>query len=238
MSAMNRPGNFSMKLNAQASPARSLLKASLLAAVFLAATAGSVEAQQFSADLVAKKDETTTALGRLRVSDGKVRLEAAAWPDGFFLIDIAGPAAYFVRPGARVFMDAKQSSPLTGMFAPVDPNDPCRQWLAMAQLSAPTDLATWRCQHDHEETVAGRKMDVYRVAAPSSTFLGWVDREHKFPVQIKTEDGTMITAEHIRDELQPAQTFEIPAGMRKFDPKALIQRIKQSDVWVAQPDSE
>ena len=48
----------------------------------------------------------------------------------------------------------------------------------------------------------------------------------------------MITAEHIRDEPQPAQTFEIPAGMRKFDPEALIQRIKQSDVWVAQPDSE
>ncbi|WP_249143577.1 hypothetical protein [Bradyrhizobium liaoningense] len=227
-----------MKLNAQASPASSLLKASLLAAALLAATAESVEAQQFSADLVAKKDETTTVLGRLHVSDGKERLEAAALPDGFFLIDTAGPTAYFVRPGARVFMDAKQSSPLTGMFVPVDPNDPCRQWLAIAQLSAPTDLATWRCQYDHDETVAGRMMDVYRVAAPGSTFLSWVDREHKFPLQIKTEDGTMITAEHIRDEPQPAQTFEIPAGMRKFDPHALIRRIQQSDVWVAQPDSE
>ena len=128
-----------MKLNAQASPASSILNASLLAATLLAATAESAEAQQFSADLVAKKDETTTALGRLRVSDGKERLEAAALPDGFFLIDMAGPTAYFVRPGARVFMDAKQSSPLTGMFVPVDPIDPCRQWLAMAQLSAPTD---------------------------------------------------------------------------------------------------
>ncbi|WP_249155368.1 hypothetical protein [Bradyrhizobium japonicum] len=228
-----------MKLNARAASAGKILAASLLATPLLAASAGSAEAQQFSADLVAKKDETTTALGRLRVSDGKVRLEAASLPDGFFLIDMAGPAAYFVRPGARVFMDAKQSSPLTQMLVPVDPDDPCWQWLAMARLSAPTDLATWRCQHDHEETVAGRMMDVYRVAAPSgSTFLGWVDRERRFPVQIKTEDGTTITADHIRDEPQPAQTFEIPAGMRKFDPQALIRRIQQSDVWVAQPDSE
>jgi hypothetical protein len=27
--------------------------------------------------------------------------------------------------------------------------------------------------------------------------------------------------------------FEIPPGLRKFDPQTLIQRIKQSDVWVA-----
>lgn len=228
-----------MKRNAQASSASRLLAASLLTTILIAASAGSVVAQQFSADLVARKDETASVLGRLRVSNGKERLEAAALPDGFFLIDMAGPAAYFVRPGARVFMDAKQSSPLTAMFVPLDPNDPCRQWLAMAQLSAQTDLATWHCQHDHEETVAGRKMDVYRVATPSgSTFLGWVDRDRRFSVQIKTEDGTTITADHIRDEPQPAQTFEIPVGMRKFDPEALIRRIKQSDVWVAQPDSE
>ncbi|MCP3395128.1 hypothetical protein NLM27_41025 [Bradyrhizobium sp. CCGB12] len=228
-----------MKIDAQVSPVSRLLKASLLAATLLAATAGSLEAQQFSADLVARKDETTTALGRLRVSDGKERLEAAALPDGFFLIDMAGPAAYFVRPGARVFMDAKQSSPLTGMLVPVDPNDPCRQWLAMAQLSAPTDLPTWHCQRESEETIAGRAMYVYRVATPSgSTFLAWVDRERRFPVRIKTEDGTIITADRIRDEPQPAQAFEIPAGIGKFDPQALIRRIKQSDVWVAQPDSE
>ncbi len=67
------------------------------------------------------------------MSRTKARIETQrALPDGFFLIDAARPAAYFVRPGAHVFMDAKQSSPLTRMFVPVDPDDPCRQWLAMA----------------------------------------------------------------------------------------------------------
>jgi hypothetical protein len=52
-------------------------------------------------------------------------------------------------------------------------------------------------------------------------------------LRIKTEDGSTITAENVRDEPQPAQLFEIPPGFRKFDPLNLIQRIKQSDVWVA-----
>jgi hypothetical protein len=47
------------------------------------------------------------------------------------------------------------------------------------------------------------------------------------------EDGSTITAENVRDEPQTARLFEIPPGFRKFDPLNLIQRIKQSDVWVA-----
>ena len=47
------------------------------------------------------------------------------------------------------------------------------------------------------------------------------------------EDGAVITLENVRDEPQLAQLFEIPPGFRKFDPQILIQRIKQSDVWVA-----
>lgn len=227
-----------MKLHAQMSSASKILAVPLLAASLLATAAKSADAQQFSADLVARKDETTSALGHLRVSERKARIEATALPDGYFLIDMTGPAAHFIRPGARVFMDAKQSSPLTQMFVPVDPDDPCRQWMAAAQLSAPIDLATWHCERDREETVAGRMMDAYRVATPGFTFLGWIDRTHRFPVQIRTDDGTVITADHIRDEPQPAQAFEIPAGIRKFDPQALIRRIQQSDVWVAQPDTE
>ncbi|WP_247424092.1 hypothetical protein [Bradyrhizobium sp. 139] len=196
-------------------------------------------AQQFFAELVASKDDSATPMGTLRVSEGKARIETAALPDGFFLVDSAKPAAYFVRPDAHVYMNAMQSSPLTHMFVPVDPDDPCRQWLAIAQLSAPVDLTTWRCQRDGAETVGGRNTDVYRVAAPSGlSFIGWVDRARRFPVQIKTADGTLIAADHIHDGPQPAQAFEIPAGLRKFDPQTLIRQIQQSDVWVAPPASE
>jgi hypothetical protein len=34
---------------------------------------------------------------------------------------------------------------------------------------------------------------------------------------------------------QPASSFELPASYRKFNPEALIEQIKQSDVWVSRP---
>ncbi|WP_454631567.1 hypothetical protein [Bradyrhizobium cenepequi] len=173
------------------------------------------------------------------MSESKVRIETTDFADGFFLVDGARPAAYFVRPRAKVFMDSRQSSPLTQMFVPVDPGAPCRQWQAMASLAAPEDPGKWHCERDGEGTVGGRKADIYRiVAASGASFVGWVDRERKFPVQIKTADGTVIVVENIRDEPQPAQSFEIPPGTRKFDPRALIDRIRQSDVWVEPPASE
>ncbi|WP_342726208.1 hypothetical protein AAFG07_04610 [Bradyrhizobium sp. B097] len=214
-------------------------RSAVFAMAILANAAVPAAAQQFSADLLARKDDMATAMGTLRVSGGKARIDAAALPDGFFLLDTAKPAAYFVRPVAHVYMKAMQSSPLTQLFVPVDPDGPCRQWLAMAQLSAPVDPATWHCQRNGEEAIAGRNTDVYRITAPSGlSFTGWVDRARGFPVQIKTADGTVIVADHIRDEPQPAQTFEIPAGLRKFDPEALIRRIQQSDVWVAPPAAQ
>ena len=65
--------------------------------------------------------------------------------------------------------------------------------------------------------------------------LRWADSAIRAAVTkvIKAEDSAIITAENIRDEPQSAQLFEIAAGFRKFDPRTLIEQIKQSDVWVA-----
>ena len=181
----------------------------------------------------------TAAQRRRRAScaslDDKVRIETPELADGFFLIDGAKPTAYFVRPAARVFMDARQSSRLTRLFVPVDPDDPCRQWQAMATArrrrgSGRLALRARRRGDDRwprAPSLTGRS----RPRAGSSS-AGSI-RRCKFPLRIKTEDGAVITAENIRDEPQPAGLFEIPPGFRKFDPEALIQQIKQSDVWVA-----
>src|SRR5882672_11108888 len=196
------------------------------------------QAQQFSADLVrATPDEAAASVGKLRVFDGKVRIEMPDFPDGFFLIDGASRAAYFARPGERVFMDARQSSPLTHLFVPVDVGDPCLQWQAMAKLAGTTDRHDpWRCERVGEESVGGRGVVVYRaISSPGRELLGWIDPNLKFPLRIRMQEGTSITVENIHEESQPARLFEIPSGFRKFDPEALIKRIKQSDVWVDEP---
>jgi hypothetical protein len=196
---------------------------------------GQAQAQRFSADLVLTQGSAASVpAARLFVLDDKVRIETPELADGFFLIDGAKPVAYFVRPATRIYMDARQSSRLTSLFVPVDPDDPCRQWQAMARLAGGADNGDWRCERIGRETVGGGEAIAYRAfSAEREQFTGWIDRLRKFPVRIKTDDGAIFAIENIRDDAQAAQPLEIPAGFRKFDPEGLIQRIKQSDVWVA-----
>jgi hypothetical protein len=194
-------------------------------------------AQQFSADLVTTHVDGTAVASHLRVFNNKVRIETPEFPDGFFLIDGVSRAAYFARPGQGVFMDARQSSRLTRLFVPVDLGDPCLQWQEMAMLAGVADPGTpWRCERIGDELLEGRGVVVYRaVSSPGRDILGWIDPSLKFPLRVRMQDGTSITARDIHEEPQPSHLFEIPSGLRKFDPEALIRRIRQSDVWVDTP---
>ncbi|CCE06477.1 Gamma-glutamyl phosphate reductase (GPR) (Glutamate-5-semialdehyde dehydrogenase) (Glutamyl-gamma-semialdehyde dehydrogenase) (GSA dehydrogenase) (fragment) [Bradyrhizobium sp. STM 3843] len=40
------------------------------------------------------------------------------------------------------------------------------------------------------------------------------------------------TVEALREEAQAVDLFDLPAGLRKFDPAALLERVRLSDVWV------
>jgi hypothetical protein len=95
-------------------------------------------AQQFSADIVTTgvTGWAGGAAGKLYVSNGAVRLETPDLPASFFVVNGDTGTAYLVRPAQRVFMDAKQSSRLTQILVPVDPEDPCEQWQAMAIVAA------------------------------------------------------------------------------------------------------
>lgn len=208
----------------------------LVLAGLSASSAVAAQDQQFSADIVTRHGDVSAPAGRLRVQGGSVRIETAEHTDGFFLIDTAKPSAYFVRPAARIYMDARQSSRLTRLFVPVDPDAPCLQWQAMARLAGVADEGEWRCERAGEETIDGHSTVAFRaLSAAGEEVVGWIDRERKFPLRIKTGDGTLVTLEQIKDEPQPASSFELPANIRKFSPEALIEKIKQSDVWVAKP---
>lgn len=208
----------------------------LLALVITLASALPGQAQQFSAELLRTRDGDSTAAGHLYASGDKVRIESPDFPDGFFLIDGATPTAYFVRPAQAVFMDARQSTVLTRLFVPVEPDNPCRQWRAMAEIAGLAEQGDWRCEPTGVETIEAHETIAYR-ATPTTghAFIGWIDRIRRFPLRIKTDDGAIVSARSIRDEPQAASLFEMPKGAHKFDPHALIEQIKQSDVWVAPP---
>jgi len=195
------------------------------------------QAQQFSADILTRHNGVSAPAGRLSVLDGRVRIETAEHPDGFFLVDTVKPSAYFVRPGARIYMEARQSSRLTRLFVPVELNAPCRQWQAMARLAGVTEQSEWRCERMREEIMDAHDTVAFRIlSGAGQESFGWIDRKLGFPLQIKTEDGALITLGQIRDEPQPTASFELPVNLQKFSPEALIERIKRSDVWVSRPD--
>jgi hypothetical protein len=206
---------------------------------FAVALGGSASAQQFSADLVTTnvQGRSEGKAGNLYVGDGVVRIEAPDFRRGRFLVNVNAGAAFFVMPASRVFMNAKQSSRLTQILVPVDPDDPCRTWKKMAQFDGVADKGgQWRCERLGTEAVGGRAIVKYLTTSPGGEKdSAWIDRGLKFPVKFKFADGSCIALSDIRRGPQPTALFEIPSDYRKFDPQRLIERIKQSDVWVDPP---
>jgi hypothetical protein len=165
------------------------------------------------------------------VSNGRVRIETSNIRTGFFVIDSDAATAHFVKPGQRVFMDAMQSSLLSQLFVRVDANDPCTQWTRMAE-NAGTGAA-WHCTSVGQAAIGERKtMEYMGGSSRQRTRYAWIDEQLHFPVKILAEDGATISLEKLREGPQPEDLFEIPTGYTKFDPRRLIERLKQSDVWV------
>jgi hypothetical protein len=204
------------------------------AALLLANPGLAEERRDFDADLVRwQQGSTPVPAGRLSVSACRARLDVSELPDGYFIIDNAGPSVTLVKPGSATYMDARRSSRLTQWFVPVDPVDPCPQWQAMARIAGEPGRGAWHCEQDGETTIGGRHLISYRAMAGSEQqFLAWVDPALAFPVRIALGDGTAFAIDAVRQRPQAPDLMQIPSGFRKFDPLALIERIKQSDVWV------
>src|SRR5262249_55601476 len=111
---------------------------------------------------------------------------------------------------------------------------PCTRWQAMATLSgAAANGSAWQCERAGEETIEGRLTTSWRAVSPQQrSYVAWIDRELKIPLRVATNFGTSFTLTDIVPAPQPAALFRIPPNFKKFDPQGLIDRIKQSDVWV------
>jgi hypothetical protein len=205
------------------------------ALVWFAVSGTPAPAQQFSADIVRRDAGSASprTIGKLNVSNGKVRIETSDVPAGFFIVRGDAKAAYFVRPAQRTFMDARQSSQLTQMFVAVDPDDPCPQWQAMAKNAGAADGAELRCERVGPDTLDGRSTIKYQsISSQNRSYLSWIDPRLNFPVRVQIEGGAVFNLTNISELPQPEGLFEVPEDYRKFDPQQLIERIKQSDVWV------
>jgi hypothetical protein len=220
--------------------ARVNLSVMLLCLVFGPTGFGAVaRAQTFSAELLTKKagGQPADQPGRVYVSNQKVRIETPELADGFFVVDGERRTVLFARPRQHIFMDAKQSSPLTQVFVTVNANDACRTWQIMEAIAGGMDdLNDWRCDRLGRDIVDGRETIKYQVASRDhGRSYRWIDPQREFPVKLENEDGTAVMLENIEDAPQASILFAIPTDYRRFDPVQLIEQIKQSDVWVAPP---
>lgn len=192
------------------------------------------KAAEFSADIVATDTagKTTTAIGKVFMTDNKARIETKNLSDGFFIVDVQNSAAFFVRPGKKIFMDAKQSSPLTQVLVPLDPQAPCQKFEAMAINAGVENGGQWLC-HRMSESSSEPGLITYSAISPMqkhSTIK--TDPDLKTLVSSQTEGGEGFVLEDIQKGPQNPGLFEIPADYKKFDPRELIKMLKKSDVWV------
>jgi hypothetical protein len=221
-------------------------KATLLSLIYGLAVAAShvstqlVHAQQFSADIQRMDaDQPSRIIGKLNVAEGNVRIQTFDIPNGFFIVREDSNTAYFVRPGLRTFMDARRSSELTRVFVQVDPNNPCQQWQAMTDnangggQSSSMQSSSMQCKRIGNESIDGRDATKYHVLSTQGRwYFAWIDEKLRFVLKYQVDDGATFTIANIEEISQPQDLFEIPDSYQKFDPQKLIDRIKQSDVWV------
>ena len=201
-------------------------------ALVWSAGASAQSSPHFAADIVSYGGARGGATAKLHAADHKTRIEVGGAPDGFFISDSDAGTALFVRSAQRLYVDARQSTPLTQIFVWVDPYDPCRQWRTAATTAGVLKAGEWHCELIERATVNQREILKYRVLTPDSrATYGWIDASIGFPIKWQTVDGQVFALENIAFEAQPASLFSIPPDYRKLDPQALLERIRHSDVW-------
>jgi hypothetical protein len=216
-------------------PASAVLKLALL---WSASALAQSPLQSFSAEIVSVDTDGAPlgAAAKLYVADRKARIEMAGSADSFFVSDAGAGTALVVRSAQRLYLDARQSTPLTQIFVRVDPYHPCRQWQAAAATAGLPSIGDWQCKPIARAIVSQHEIIEYRVVTRDrQTNYGWVDAALGFPVKWQAVDGRVFVVENILLQAQPKSLFSIPPRYRKLDPQALLERIKHSDVWADSP---
>src|SRR5262245_43032933 len=124
-------------------------------------------------------------------------------------------------------------SGMTAAFMPLDPDNPCPQWQAMAKESArmlnPADAeGNWTCRRVGPETVNGRSTVKFEGVTPKGEHhFGWIDPKLRFLVKSEGANGTGMELQNIKEGPQQASLFEVPAGFQKLDMGKGMQQLMQ-----------
>lgn len=159
----------------------------LATAIFVVVVPNVASAQQFSAELSRRDAAGQTSSGRLLVQGDNIRIEAPDLQSSFFLVRTDAKTVYFVQPDRQVFMDARQSSVLTELLVPVDPEAPCPKWQEMARISGSADGgAAWQCNRVATETHDGHAILKYDMTSPRGRhYSSWIDPRLRYVVRIE-----------------------------------------------------
>jgi transposase len=96
-------------------------------------------------------------------------------------------------PILSIVMDAKQSTWLTQILVPLDPDAPCKQWQAMAEIAGAADRGRqWRCNRIGSESAHGRNTIRCRAISPEvaasdcwlDPLLGFVVSVHRREIHV------------------------------------------------------
>ncbi len=193
-------------------------------------------AQQFSADLVSTNahGRREDAAGKLYVGPGIVRIEPPGVRNGRFLTDPGAGAALFLMPAQRVFMDAKQSSRLTQILTPVDPNDPCPAWDAMAKIAGSDRGGHWACdacrrrrrRHHKIPGDVTRRRDRLRLGRLAAEIPGQVPIRRRRRDRARPHSGRTSARGAVRDPRRLPQ-IRSPTADRSHQAKRRVGRPAQ-----------
>ncbi len=144
----------------------------------------------------------------------KARIEAPDLQSGFFLVRTDAKTVYFVQPDRQVFMDARQSSVLTELLVPVDPDAPCPKWQEMAQISG-SAAAVRRgnaIASPSRRTMAMPSVKYDMTSPRGKHYSSWIDPQLRYVVRIESYDGSTTELKNVQEAPQPDSAFDDAGG--------------------------
>jgi len=177
--------------------------------------------QPFSADMTTVHPNGPKLTGKLYFSPPRIRMDMTSTGEqhGPFsgnmsmIVDSTAQTTYMLMPQAKMYMEFhanNASSMNTGM----------RNLQNLTQRGTCPEGTT--CKKAGAEVVNGRSCDKYEntdKSGRSSTV--WIDQKLHFPIRVQDADGATTDFTNVKEGAQDPSLFQLPAGYRQFDPRAV-----------------